>query len=301
MCLLLSRCKHCQRLAPTWEKFAQDAFNEGLPVGIATVDCTAEPTVCSKYKIGGFPTLQWFEKGDATAPRYNSDRTANALMGFVRQKMLSVEKYKEWEADPKKKAKYKQFDLHAKKNDHYGCQVQGYLMVHPVPGNFHIEAKSKDHSIDPSMTNMSHVVHHLSFGDNPFMGFFRDRETLKHVPEEHKRIRPMDDKVFHNSDYHQAHHHYIKVIPTVVDLKQTGGPLTFYQMLAQSQAVFYDAVNVPEARFSYDLSPMTVFVSKEGRKWYDYITSLCAIIGGTFTSLGLIDAVLYKVLKPKKL
>jgi hypothetical protein len=42
-------------------------------------------------------------------------------------------------------------------------------------------------------------------------------------------------------------------------------------------------------------------VEKEGRKWYDYLTSLCAIIGGTFTTLGLIDATLYKILKPKKL
>jgi hypothetical protein len=42
-------------------------------------------------------------------------------------------------------------------------------------------------------------------------------------------------------------------------------------------------------------------VGKSGRKWYDYLTSLSAIIGGTFTTLGLIDAVLFKVFKPKKL
>ena len=77
--------------------------------------------------------------------------------------------------------------------------------------------------------------------------------------------------------------------------------LVVYQMLEQSQVVFYDEVNVPEARFSYDMSPMSVVVQKEGRKWYDYLTSLCAIIGGTFTTLGLIDATLYKVFKPKKL
>jgi Endoplasmic reticulum vesicle transporter len=74
-----------------------------------------------------------------------------------------------------------------------------------------------------------------------------------------------------------------------------------YQFIEQSQVVYYDTVNVPEARFSYDLSPMAVVVEKKGRKWYDYLTSLCAIIGGTFTTLGLIDATLYKILKPKKL
>ena len=76
---------------------------------------------------------------------------------------------------------------------------------------------------------------------------------------------------------------------------------TLYQFLEQSQVVSYDEVNVPEARFSYDLSPMSVVVEKSGRKWYDYLTSLSAIIGGTFTTLGLIDAVLFKVFKPKKL
>jgi hypothetical protein len=69
--------------------------------------------------------------------------------------------------------------------------------------------------------------------------------------------------------------------------------------------VYYDEENVPEARFSYDLSPMSasvcVAVEKKGRTWYDYLTPLCAIIGGTFTTLGLIDATLYKTFKPKKL
>ena len=74
-----------------------------------------------------------------------------------------------------------------------------------------------------------------------------------------------------------------------------------YQFLEQSQVVHYEDINVPEARFSYDLSPMSVTVKKDGRQWYDYLTSICAIIGGTFTTLGLIDAALYKVLKPKKL
>ena len=73
-----------------------------------------------------------------------------------------------------------------------------------------------------------------------------------------------------------------------------------YQFLEQSQIVYYDQVNVPEARFSYDLSPVSVVVTKEGRRWYDYLTSLCAIIGGTFTTLGLIDATLYRVFKAGK-
>jgi hypothetical protein len=119
----------------------------------------------------------------------------------------------------------------------------------------------------------------------------------------------MDDKLYATSKFHQAFHHYIKVVSTHLNMGSSTGAeswndvnsVTVYQMLEQSQIVFYDEVNVPEARFSYDMSPMSVVVQKEGRKWYDYLTSLCAIIGGTFTTLGLIDATLYKVFKPKKL
>lgn len=73
-----------------------------------------------------------------------------------------------------------------------------------------------------------------------------------------------------------------------------------YQMLAQSQIMHYNEMEVPEAKFSYDLSPMAVLVSSKGRRWYDFVTSVCAIIGGTFTVVGLIDAILYKIIKGGK-
>lgn len=67
-------------------------------------------------------------------------------------------------------------------------------------------------------------------------------------------------------------------------------------------SVSYTESEVPEARFSYDISPMAVTVSRTSRKsWYDFLTNLFAIVGGTFTTLGLIDGILYKAFKSKKL
>ena len=54
------------------------------------------------------------------------------------------------------------------------------------------------------------------------------------------------------------------------------------------------------AILSYDLSPMAVAVRTTGKRWYDFVTSICAIVGGTFTTVGLIDAVAHKVLKAGK-
>jgi len=45
-------------------------------------------------------------------------------------------------------------------------------------------------------------------------------------------------------------------------------------------------------------SSRLTFVSR--RRWYDFLTSVCAIIEGTFTVVGMIDAALYKRIKAGK-
>ena len=63
----------------------------------------------------------------------------------------------------------------------------------------------------------------------------------------------------------------------------------------------YNEEDVPEARFSYDLSPMAVLVKKKGKHWYEFVTSMCALIGGTFTVLGLLSNTLNVIFKNKKI
>lgn len=299
-------CVWCQRLAPTWEKFAQEVKKVKMPVGIGKVDCMAQANLCRSQKVMAFPTVRWYHNGQAISPEYKMDRTVLALMGFAKRKLEMDEKYKEWESkavdstQEEKDEKRKLFQAH--RPDHPTCQISGFLMVNRVPGNFHIEAKSKNHNLNSAMTNLTHVVNHLSFGDPVDGQSRRTKRILKQVPEEHRQFSPMDGSSYLTKDFHQAYHHYIKVVSTHLNMGSSStNQLMAYQFLEQSQVVYYEVSNVPEARFSYDLSPMSVVVEKQGRKWYDYLTSLCAIIGGTFTTLGLIDAVLYKVLKPKKL
>jgi len=303
-------CVWCQRLAPTWEKFAEEIANSLMPVGVGKLDCVAQANLCRKEKVLAFPTLRWYHSRVAVSPDYKMDRTVAALVGFAKRKLEMDEKFKEWDkkaaesdstASAAVREQKRQLYLQ-NRPEHPGCQVSGYLMVNRVPGNFHIEAKSKNHNLNAAMTNLTHVVNHLSFGD-PIEGTnHKTKRILKQVPQEHQQFSPMDGTMYSTPDYHQAFHHYIKVVSTHLNMgKSEANNMVTYQFLEQSQVVYYDVVNVPEARFSYDLSPMSVVVQKEGRKWYDYLTSLCAIIGGTFTTLGLIDATLYKVFKPKKL
>jgi len=282
-------CVWCVRLHPTWEKFAEEVEREELPVAIGKVDCVAEAALCQQYEVRAFPTLRWFEKGQGVA-EYKQDRTVPQFMTFSRQ-MLESNKHV--------KHKMRRMNLMTDgSKERPGCQVSGVLMVNRVPGNFHIEAKSVNHNLNAAMTNLTHRVNHLSFGTDMDNAPRAVRRAFKSIPQALQKFAPMDDSMYPTKEYHQAWHHYIKVVSTY--LKSTGQhPL--YQFLEQSQVVLYSTENVPEARFSYDFSPMSVVVERQGRKWYDYLTSVCAIIGGTFTTLGLIDATLYKVLKPKKL
>eukprot|EP00560_Eucampia_antarctica_P007951 CAMPEP_0197823648 /NCGR_PEP_ID=MMETSP1437-20131217/975_1 /TAXON_ID=49252 ORGANISM="Eucampia antarctica, Strain CCMP1452" /NCGR_SAMPLE_ID=MMETSP1437 /ASSEMBLY_ACC=CAM_ASM_001096 /LENGTH=459 /DNA_ID=CAMNT_0043422915 /DNA_START=112 /DNA_END=1494 /DNA_ORIENTATION=- len=280
-------CIWCQRLQPTWEKFAEQVRADRLKgVMVVQVDCVKEASLCLRMKVRAFPTLRWYENGIAQMD-YTMDRTVDSLVQFTKRKIEMT--------DQNSRRGLKS----PVKQQHYGCEVSGVLKVNRVPGNFHIEALSKSHNINPGMANLTHRVNHLSFG-TPVSKMDRSfKRVLKQVPENLRKFNLLDDKTFKADQAHQAHHHYIKVVSTHFEL---GNVIpTMYQFLEQSQVVNYKEVSIPEARFSYDLSPMSVIVKKQGRKWYDYVTSLCAIIGGTFTTLGLIDATLYKVFKPKKL
>ena len=72
-----------------------------------------------------------------------------------------------------------------------------------------------------------------------------------------------------------------------------------HQVLSTNQVMTYTDDDLPEAKFIYDISPMAVVVEDNGRRFYDYLTSLLAILGGTFTVVSLLDNTIYFVTKPK--
>jgi len=294
-------CIWCQRLEPTWEALAEEIekLNEraggsggsAIDVDVVKVDCVANRQLCASQRIMAFPTLRFFKDGKQYGIDYKQDRTVNAFVDFLKQKVELEKTMQDWHP----RRKQRMLDI----KEHPGCMVSGYVLVNRVPGNFHIEARSKLHNLNPTMTNLSHVVNHLSFGTPLAKDLQRKVAKFPQFQKEH----PLDDKMFVNRDFHQAHHHYTKVVSThfeVGGMMSKTREVVGYQMLTQSQVMHYDLEAVPEAKFSYDLSPMAVVVSSKGRRWYDFVTSVCAIIGGTFTVVGMIDAILYKIVKGGK-
>jgi len=311
-------CIWCQRLHPTWETFAEEVAEKKLPIGVGQVDCVANSALCSAQKIQAFPTLRWFNKGTAVSPDYKGDRTTTALTVYSKRLMEKEERYQNWEEKRKLNEEKGENDKEGKKKpavqnphgntgspDHPMCQVSGYLLVNRVPGNFHIEAGSNNHNLNPAGTNLSHVVNHLSFGEPVGRETRKIKKFLGGVDQGFKQFTPLDEKTYVNEKGHTAFHHYLKIVNTKFNVKDKSntatGMLEKYQFLSASQEVNYLTSDIPEARFSYDLSPMAVAVDrKRETSWYEFLTSLFAIIGGTFTTLGIIDGIVYKVFKTKK-
>ena len=140
--------------------------------------------------------------------------------------------------------------------EHPACQISGFLLVDRAPGNFHIQAQSKGHDLAAHMTNVSHIINHLSFG-KPFSKYFI-KEGLKNTPQGFlETTRPFDGNVYVTSNVHEAHHHYLKVITTDFDAEKNKKkavnknfykpqePNRAYQILQSSQLSLYKADIVP--------------------------------------------------------
>jgi len=273
---LVSWCGYCRSVAPTWTALAELASTGRVPASIYMVDCVKSEALCVKQHIRGYPTLRLFHSGLASGSDYAGKRSVDALSAYVREHAaMPVEA--------------RASTLRVAANE--GCALAGTLWVHRVPGAFHVIAKSDAHTFDAASTNTSHVVQHLSFGAPLTV------DVLHKVPRDvATHIHPLDGRTFVNRARAQSHEHYIKIVSTHY---KTGTLVGTRDVLGYQQAVssmtFDAAPAVPEAKFSYDLSPTAVVIEKAGRRWYDFLTNLVAILGGAFTVLGLIDGAVHRL------
>jgi thiol-disulfide isomerase/thioredoxin len=89
-------CVWCQRLAPTWDKFAQEVRKLEMPIGVGKVDCMAQADLCRTEKIMAFPTLRWYHNSELIIPDYKMDRTVQAFMAYSRSMLEMDPKFKDW-------------------------------------------------------------------------------------------------------------------------------------------------------------------------------------------------------------
>jgi len=269
-------CIHCRKFFPTWveasnrisEKFHfTDGDGRQTTVKMLRINCVDFSATCQEAQIQAFPTMRLYKR-DGSFEAYAQKRTIENIIGFltssIRNSHLIVAQHHSMFSE--------------------GCQVQGKLAVPRVPGHFHLQAEAFGNvNVNPAMTNVSHTVNHLSFGEKNVKQWAERQRIPKEMIQ---HIDPLDGKSFTVDRFHEAPQHYLKVVSTHVQGKQNA----FYQMTHSDRIrkLKNERKNkAPQARFSYDFSPMSVVVKVKSKRWYEFLTSLFAILGGTYTIVEL--------------
>ena len=279
-------CHWSRRLMPTWHHTAQLVSRKayGYNTKIAMVDCTHGDSVnvCRRSHINAFPMVTVFRGNVNTHEFYHGDRTADAFIKFIDH--IRANNQGQVHAALGHKAGNAAPALGGRKGGPEGCLISGFVMVNKVPGSLSIAAHSKHHTIAASLINTTHFIHHFSFGEVPPK---RRYGVLKGAYTAANRL---GNSNWITTGSNHTHEHYIKVVNVVY---QSYKSYTAYKYTVNSHE-YKDDVNYAGAKFSFDLSPMTVVYSRQSIPFYHFITSLCAIVGGIFTVVGMFDAALFR-------
>lgn len=184
------------------------------------------------------------------------------------------------------------FEKIVKGNVEEGCKVTGALNVSKLAGNilfapgqiFRQGYLKTEDIIDFTFKNFdnSHKVNTLAFGEiypNMYNPLDNRTKTLK-------------------SDDYGTYQYYLKVVATefkylsgqVVDTNQFSATEHFKAVYPRSGRGF------PEVNFVYQFDPIVFHIEQRQRGYLQFITSLCAIVGGVFTIMGLVDSTVHSIL-----
>ncbi|ELW48018.1 Endoplasmic reticulum-Golgi intermediate compartment protein 1 [Tupaia chinensis] len=92
-----------------------------------------------------------------------------------------------------------------------------------------------------------------------------------------------------------SHDYILKIVPTVYEDKSGKQRYSYQYTVANKEYVAYSHTGriIPAIWFRYDLSPITVKYTERRQPLYRFITTICAIIGGTFTVAGILDSCIF--------
>jgi hypothetical protein len=178
-----------------------------------------------------------------------------------------------------------------------GCALKGSVRVKGLPGHLHVAAQRTVanfegrlmFAVEPSAAaafNASHTIRRLSFGP-AFPG----------------QVSPLDGTTSAPTARSAGYQYHLRVVPTVYE--HLGGRATDSRQYSVSDFVQeYDAHAAPHVHpglwLRYDFSPTMVRRVETRRSFLQFVTSLCAILGGVFALSGLVDQLVHRTIDGAK-
>uniref|UniRef100_T1IQS3 Endoplasmic reticulum vesicle transporter C-terminal domain-containing protein n=1 Tax=Strigamia maritima TaxID=126957 RepID=T1IQS3_STRMM len=166
-----------------------------------------------------------------------------------------------------------------------GCQFNGRFYINKVPGNFHVSTHSATEQ--PDVINMEHHIQEVSFGE---------RILNSNVPGSFNSLAGRTKiEVEENTAQLESHDYVMKIVPTIFeDLSGTEVITYQYTYAYRSYMSFsHTGHTIPAIWFRYDLTPITIKYHERRPRIYSFITTVCAIVGGTFTMAGILDSFIF--------
>ncbi len=301
-------CPWCQRLEPVYESAALTVHGK-YPAGVRSralftkVDCVVHEAFCMKQIVTGYPTIRIFTHGTDILTHdgkqehaaYRGPRTVDALTSFIDSLLPPPEKMLETSPEAAAEANM-QIRLPSSANVNKriigpGCGITGFVLVKKVPGHLWISASSSDHSFRGESMNMTHVVNHFYFGHQLSDDRSRYLDKFHAGEKEGNWHDKLAGEVFRSRDAHISHEHYLQtVLTTITPMGRYTLPFSVYEYTQHSHAVHEP---LPKAKFHYQPSPMQITVNETRTAFYEFITSLMAIVGGVYSVMGIADGVLF--------
>ena len=127
-----------------------------------------------------------------------------------------------------------------------------------------------------------------------------DRELLDGVTS-HR----IEGQLFLSQAAGHAYVHYLKVVTMEIMHNVYSGAARDHRTIAYKYTVHTNKFSAetggagtrPSIDFRYDLSPISIVVSEDPMPMYQFLTSTCAIIGGVFTVIGLLENIIHHTSK----
>lgn len=181
-----------------------------------------------------------------------------------------------------------------------GCEISGHFTVAKVPGNFHIsfhafyEMMSQVPSQYLDKINMSHKINHMSFGRE-----HRNSYILSNFGEgEQTNFAPYDG--FSKSDDARTvmkHEYIMKIIPIQYYDNVNEQEFHSYQFSMNADSSPIEGAIFGVIYFKYDIDNITMKYTRINKSLSSLLVSLCAILGGVFTVIGIIHSVTQEAIR----